>query len=820
MLSPYRVLDLTDERGLLCGQILADLGADVIAVEPPGGSSARRIGPFAGDEPGPERSLHWWAYARNKRGITLDLDADDGREKLRQLVAGADFLIESAAPGEMAARGLGYGDLAAINPALIYVSITPFGQDGPKAHYAATDLTILAASGPLLLTGDDDRPPLRVGVPQAYAHAGAEAAGAALIAHREQQRSGRGQHVDVSAQLAVAQAAQGYILAAALGDAGMRRFAGGMKAGPLHFRWVYPAKDGHVSILLAPGTAFGPMWRRLMEYICREGGCDEATRDKDWIRYVELLGTGEEPIEEFFRVQRVIGEFTATRTKAELLDAALQHALLIAPINTIQDVVESEQLASRGYWQDVPNSTLLHAVRYPGPFAKFSKRPVIYQRPPPAVGEHNDEVLREPASAPRRAPAMPAESPRPDGVGDLPLAGVKILDLMWVLAGPMATRVLADYGPTIVRVESAHRVEFSRTFGPWIGGTMGPENSGAFQNFNAGKLGLMLDLSTDAGRTVFQDLVRWADIVTESFSPKAMRAWGLGYESLRKIKPDLIMLSSCLMGQTGPMSSFAGFGNLAAAISGFFSVTGWPDRPPAGPFGAYTDYLSPRFTVAAILAALDHRDRTGEGQYIDQSQAEASLHFLTPALLDYTVNGRVATATGNRDPQMAPHGVYPAAAGDDRWVAIAVTDDAAWARLCGAIGRDELTRDARYATLAGRLEHHDELDAMINAWTRERDPFEVEALLQAAGVAASAVQDSSDLYKDAQLLHRRHFVELPHEIHGTTTVEGSRFRLSRTPARIERAAPTFGRDNFYVLGTILGYDADRIAELAAAGVLE
>jgi benzylsuccinate CoA-transferase BbsF subunit len=396
---------------------------------------------------------------------------------------------------------------------------------------------------------------------------------------------------------------------------------------------------------------------------------------------------------------------------------------------------------------------------------------------------------------------------------------VKILDLMWVLAGPMAMRVLADYGPTIVRVESTSRIDFTRTFGPWIGGNMGPENSGAFQNLHAGKLSLTLDLSTGAGRTVFLDLVRWADVVTESFSPKAMRAWGLDYESLRNVKPDLIMLSSCLMGQTGPLSMFAGFGNLAAAISGFFSVTGWPDRPPAGPFGAYTDYLSPRFTVAAILAALDHRDRTGEGQYIDQSQAEASLHFLTPALLDYTVNGRVATATGNRDPQMAPHGVYPAA-GDDRWVAIAVTDDAAWARLCDAIGRNDLTQDARYAMLAGRREHHDELDTIVSAWTRERDPFEVEALLQAAGVAASAVQDSADLLADAQLLHRGHFVEVPHEIHGTTTVEGSRFHLSRTPARIERSAPTLGRDNFYVLKTILGYDAERIAELAAAGVLE
>jgi crotonobetainyl-CoA:carnitine CoA-transferase CaiB-like acyl-CoA transferase len=556
-----------------------------------------------------------------------------------------------------------------------------------------------------------------------------------------------------------------------------------------------------------------------MEWVHECGYCDEATRDKDWIGFGLRLDSGEEPVDELDRVQRVVGAFTATKTKAELLDAALQHALVVAPINTVQDVVESAQLASRGYWQDVHHPDLGKAVHYPGPFVKFSERPIRYQRPPPAIGQHNGELLNAGLERRERVQAS-AQSAGAGPVADgLALADVKILDLMWVMAGPAATRVLADYGATIVRVESTHRVDVVRGLGPFQGGQSGPENSGAFQNFNAGKLGLTLDLAAEESRSVFLDLVRWADVVTESFSPKAMRAWGLDYALLRKIKPDVIMLSSCLMGQTGPLSSFAGFGNLAAAMAGFFSVTGWPDRPPAGPFAAYTDTVSPRFTVAAILAALDHRDRTGEGQYIDQSQMEASLHFLTPALLDYTANGGVATAIGNRDSQMAPHGVYPAA-GDDRWVAIAVTDDAAWARFCDAIGREELAQDARYATLGARLEHQDELDAIVSAWTRERDLFEAETILQAHGVAASAVQDSRDFCEDAQLLHRGHFVQLEHPIHGTTAVESSRFRLSRTPARYDRCGPTFGRDNFYVLETILGYGADRIAELAAAGVLE
>ncbi|OGO50564.1 MAG: hypothetical protein A2148_02595 [Chloroflexi bacterium RBG_16_68_14] len=389
---------------------------------------------------------------------------------------------------------------------------------------------------------------------------------------------------------------------------------------------------------------------------------------------------------------------------------------------------------------------------------------------------------------------------------------------MWVMAGPAATRVLADYGAAIVRVESTSSIDTARGLAPFHNGEAGPENSGLFQNMNAGKLGLTLDLTKEEGRAVARDLVRWADIVTESFSPKAMRAWGLDYDSLRRVKPDIIMLSSCLFGQNGPLAMFAGFGTMGAAITGFNSVTGWPDRDPAM-VGAYTDYIAPRFTLAAILAALDYRDRTGRSQYIDFSQAEASLHFLAPTLLDYTVNGRVQSRIGNRDPQMAPHGVYPAA-GEDRWVAIAVGSDEQWRSLCDVLGRPEFASDERFSILETRLANQDELANIVSEWTQQREASEAEAALQAHGVPAHAVQNSTEAVRDPQLLHRDHFVRLDHEVHGTTTVEGSRFKLSRTPATIERSAPTFGRDNQYVLETILGYSPERIADLAAAGVLE
>ena len=401
----------------------------------------------------------------------------------------------------------------------------------------------------------------------------------------------------------------------------------------------------------------------------------------------------------------------------------------------------------------------------------------------------------------------------------LPLSDIKVLDFMWAIAGPGSTRMLADYGATVVRVESTHRFDATRTVGPFIKGKPGAENSGLFFNMNVGKRMLTLDLSKAEARSVVLDLVHWADVVTESFSPKAMRAWGFDYESLRKIKPNIIMLSTCLMGQTGPMAQYAGFGNLAAAIAGFTNIAGWSDRPPAGPFGAYTDYIAPWFNAAAILAALEYRDRTGEGQHIDLSQAEASLHFLGSALLDTAVNGRVQQREGNRDINYAPHGVYPAA-GVDQWIAIAVTNDAQWNSLCSVMARPGLATAPHFATLAVRLTHQDELDELLSDWTKEKDAFQLEEQLQARGVPATAVRSMGEMYSEPQLQHRGHFVQLTHPKYETTTVEGSRFRLSRTPAQITGSAATIGRDNQYVLETLLGYSEERITELVAAGALE
>jgi crotonobetainyl-CoA:carnitine CoA-transferase CaiB-like acyl-CoA transferase len=400
----------------------------------------------------------------------------------------------------------------------------------------------------------------------------------------------------------------------------------------------------------------------------------------------------------------------------------------------------------------------------------------------------------------------------------LALEGVKILDFMWVLAGPGISRLMADYGATVIRIESTNRTDPVRTVGPFKDSQSGAETSGLWANNNAGKYGLTLDLSTAGAREMVMDLVRWADVVCEAFSPKAMRAWGFDYESLRQVKPDLIMLSTCLMGQTGPLSRFAGFGNLAAALCGFYNLVGWPDRLPSGPFSAYTDYIAPRFGAAAVMAALIHRKLTGQGQYIDQAQAESALHFLTLPIVDRSANGRDYRPVGNSDLYHAPHGVY-AAAGEDRWVAIACRTDEQWRALCQAMAQAQLATDVRFKSFEVRQENRESLDTLVNEWTRRLEAHEIEHRLQARGVPAHVVQNPHDMFEDTQLRYRNHFVEVPHPELGTMWVENSRFALSKTPARVERAAPMLGEHNQYVLEHILGYGEDRIAELVAAGAL-
>jgi crotonobetainyl-CoA:carnitine CoA-transferase CaiB-like acyl-CoA transferase len=393
-LEPYRVVDLTNHRGQLCGQILGDLGADVILVEPPGGTDTRRIAPFRNGASDPEQSLAFWAWNRNKRSVMLDYEAPHGRDMLLRLIETADFVIESEQPGRMAELGLGYEDVRRVRPDVIYASISAFGQDGPKANWAVTDLMVLAASGPLVLSGDEARPPVRVAVPQGFLHAAADAAGAMLIANHYRARTGWGQHIDLSAQQSAAMATQSMILSVPFGDNELVRAAGGLKLGPLDIRLMWPAKDGFVSITFLFGTAIGPFTRRFMEWMHEEGYCDNEMLNTDWLNFTNLmLADPGRWVPVYERSKQIVENFTKSKTKRELLDGALERHLLIAPVTTTRDVVESEQLASRAYWQLLEHPELGQAFRYPGPFVKFSETPMEYRRRPPLIGEHTREVL-------------------------------------------------------------------------------------------------------------------------------------------------------------------------------------------------------------------------------------------------------------------------------------------------------------------------------------------------------------------------------------------------------------------------------------------
>ena len=811
MLSEYRVLDLTDERGHLAAFILAQMGAEVIAIEPPSGSHARQLAPFAEGIDDGEHSLHHWAYNRGKKSVVLDLDTPDGISELRRLIAGADVMFDSFDPGVMASLGLTPSEIAELNPHMIDVSITAFGGDGPKANWEHSDLTLQAAAGNMVLTGDDDRSPLRAGgtLPQAFGNAASEAAGAALIALFERQStSGLGQHIDVSAQHSMNQCTQSNSLATPLGATPPTRLAGGVELGGIRIQIMWPCLDGYASVSFLFGPAFGPFTTNLMTWIYEEGFCDEATRDKDWVEYALMLLDGRESKEEYQRVKDILTEFFATKTKAELLEAAMKRRVLITPVTTTEEVVNSEQLDFRGYWETVEHGDG-SMVDYPGAFAKFAETPLKVLAEAPRLGDHTVQVLSEPDRGADVAITEPIASTA------LPLEGVKVLDFMWAMAGPAASRVLADYGAEIVRVESSNKLDAVRSISPFPADVADPDKSGIYHNMNAGKRGLTLDMAKPGAVDVIWDLIDWADVVLESFSPKAMTAWDLDYQQIQKRRPDIIMASSCLMGQTGPLAMLAGFGTMAAAISGFFYPVGWTDRAPTGPYSAYTDYTSPRWLVASVMGALEHKRRTGQGQYIDLSQAEAALHLMAPALLEYSVNGNIWERAGNRDIVFAPQGGYPTS-GNDNWIAISCKDDDQWQSLAQEMNRGDLadlTADERHA-------QHDELDSVISAWTVEQEGIELMERLQTLEVAAHIVQNSPELVADEQMTHRGCFVEVAHASHEPFFVDGTRFHMSRTPAQVTHAGPIFGEHTFEVLMECAGYDPDQIAELAVAELLE
>lgn len=816
-LAPYRVLDLTGALGPLAGKMLADLGADVVRVEPPEGSALRRRPPFADGVADPERGLAWWTYAAGTRSVALDLAAPAGRADFLALARAADFLLESLPPGTLEGLGLGWPVLARENPRLILTSVSPFGQAGPHAGWRAPELVLQAMGGMLHPVGDPDRAPVRVGGAQASCQAAGQALLGTLVAHFERQRTGRGRWVDTAAQHALTSCLLSETALPVLHGFTPTREGSAVRTSGFRRRILFRCRDGFVALTVGGGALAGAMMTALVAWMAAEGQAPPFMRERDWHQWdnAYLIAAGARGQEDIDRVGEAIAAFTVTRTKAELYEAALTRGLLIAPVADMADLAADRQLTARGFFVPVAEPRVGRPVRFPGAWAKLSATPLRPPRPSPRLGEHTAEV---PAEWRPRAPARP-ESPAAAPPPNLPFEGIRVVDFAWVATGPLTGRLLAEFGADVIRLESARRLDPGRTLTPWADQKAGPNRSQGFANYNAAKRSVALDLARPEAREIARRLIATADVVVESFSAGTTARWGLDWATLSKDRPDLIYLSSCQQGQTGPHAHYRGYGSLAAALAGFYTLTGWPDREPAMIYGAYTDFVAHYFASAAVLAALDHKRRTGQGQHVDLSQLESSLHFLAPEILDYTVNGRVPGSHGNADAVVAPHGVYPCApAGGERWCAIVCETDEEWRALVAYLGAPDWARNPALAEAAGRKAREAELDARLAAFTATQEASALAARLQAVGVPAGVVQSCADLHADPQLASRVAFPLVDHPEMGRTPYETWAFRLGPDQAP-PRRAPLLGEHTEEVLRGILGMSREEIARLTAAGIL-
>ncbi|MFN0093496.1 MAG: CaiB/BaiF CoA transferase family protein [Dehalococcoidia bacterium] len=804
-LAHIRVIDIATPLAEMAGRALADLGAEVIKIEPPGGAAARRIPPFiAGREGDPEASLYWASVALGKKSVVLDLDTPAGRATLLDLARSADVFIESGAPGVMANQGFGHEALAAVNPGLVYASVSPFGQDGPEASSPATDLTIEASSGLLALQGDGDRPPVPVGYPQASFHAGVQAAADICVALYEREQSGLGQWIDVSAQAAM--------VWTLMNATGYPANTGGNPPGSCEQRAQPPAKflgvempkllrcaDGWVGWAIALPVVGPRTLHELMRWAEAEGVLDDAPAGKDWTNFIAEAVAGQLTPSTLAPAIAAVQRLAARKTKVELQSRAATTGILVSAVYTVADLLTDPQLAAREFWTEVDGRI------HPGPVPRLSGTPAELRAPAPTLGQHQDI-----ATSARSSPALHGSgSPRRSA-----FEGLKVADFAWVGVGPLISKALADHGATVVHLESASRPDILRLLPPFKDAIPGLNRSQFVANFNTSKLGLACDFAVAEGRALAQRVIDWCDVVVESFTPGTMAKFGFDFATQSQARPDLVMLSTCLRGQTGPERGYTGFGGQGASLAAVHGITGWPDRPPAGPWGAYTDFINPRYGVAALASAILHRRRTGQGQYIDLSQSEGGIRFIEPLVLDYVVNGRSAPASGHHSATAAPHGVYRSA-GDERYVAIAVEDDAQWQALVSVTAipfSPDLPAVARRS--AGS-----EIDAALAAWAAPRDAFEAGQALRGSGVPAYPVLRPTDLYADAQLAARGFFVTLDHLEMGPTPYDGFASSFSATPPALRCPGPLLGQDTDRVLTEVLGLSDDEVVALAASGAL-
>ena len=792
-LAGLRVLDLTGRMGGYCGLLLANLGAEVLLIEPPGGDPMRREGPFKDDTPNGERSLSFAAYHTNKHGVVLNLEDAKGGEQFRELVVNADVVIEDKPYGYLDQLRLGYADLQTLNPGLVLTSISGFGRTGPYREFKAPSIVAFAMGGLMNLCGHPGHVPLMGPCDVAYHLGSVHAAFGTMAALFNRRATGAGDHVDVSLQ---------DVLAA---DPFLRIISRYSVTGEV------PERSGHSQSTTVAET-----------YQCQDGYARIFVNQPDhWRRFVEWLGKPAElldpkleNVQKRFALRSMIDRLVEARTLnypvKKFFEEFQSNRLAAAPINPPSGYVYDEQTAHRNYFAEIEHP-VLGRHRFPGDPYKFSASPWRIARGAPLLGAAGDK-MPEPFTGPSAWIVGADAALGSRAAQRKPLEGIRVISFPTGIVGPALAGLLAEQGAEVISIEAGRVMRSPQRGQRW--------QVASDLESNRERKRIALDMKNPEGLALAKQLIAKSDVVVENFSARVMASWGLDYPRMREIRPDIIMASLQAFGQTGPRRDYVSFGPILMAYSGMTYL--WRDpqiaRPGAGSQTAFPDYIAPSYGAVAIIAALHHHARTGEGQYIDISQAETAASMIGPALLEFLVNGREPQPEGNFSATAAPHNAYRCK-GDDRWCAISIAGQVEWTRFCETIGHREWLTDARFADQAARIAHRAELDAVMESWTSKYTPHQVMMMLQRDGFAAGIVQTAEDLYRDPHLRERGLAREVHHREIGWVTRAGPTARLAHNRVIADGPVHVAGEDNEAVLSEILGMSAEDIGGLYDRKVL-
>ena len=792
-LEGYRALDLTGLSGQLCGRILADLGMEVIKIEPPGGDPVRQLAPFIRSPNGQRLSTTFAHLNSGKASKVLDLESEADRDVFRGMVEKADVVLESFLPGKMDAMGLGYQSLAALNPGIVMASITAFGQTGPKSQFVWTDLVALAVSGFLYISGDPSMPPCRPPETQAYYFGSVFAAAGVLASLYRRERAGRGDHVDVSMQEALATQEHIIRLYANEGQILKRQ---GSQHGQVAPAKMFPCRDGYVYLYVTRQH-----WKLFLD-VWKEHPAE--MEGPEWLNNLYRRAQVD-------KINPAIEAFTRQYTRDDLTSLLQARGIPCVPVNTPLGFAADEHVQSREFITAVDHPGFGSAKQAAAPFVIDGLRPASGGVPALDSWRETEERAR-PVSSTHSEPAGTQAQK-----GNGPLDGMRIVSFDHVLAGPYGTTILAELGADVIKVESRRGgMDPFRFFGTGEDPNISPR----FLEFNRNKRSLTINLKKPEGPKVLLDLVAKSDAVLDNYSVDVMARLGLAYEDLCRVKPDIVNLRMPGLGCTGPKRYYSTVGVNITSFTGLTYLWNHPGvtNPPIGSQTVFPDYVSGVLCAIIIISGVLYRERQKRGAFIDLAQSEATAFMIGASLMESVASGRDPEPIGNASIAAAPHDCYPCR-GEDRWCVIAVENEQQWAALAKILGAD-VAADQRFHTMENRLKHREDLNRIIERWTRERDKHEIMNQLQQARVPCAAVQDGADLNGDPHLRERRFIVAVDNERLGRVVLPSFPLRFANAALTRKWEFPVLGRDSDAVLRDVVGYSEETIAAHHRDGVLE